>query len=729
MSGSSTDMSSMTMLAEEADRQRRLADAHLQAARDARQRGLNVEQGENGEKVVRDLLTCLEPEGWRTLHGRHWPGTRRADLDHVVVGPGGVVVLDSKTWRGEVAVRGGRLWRGQADASEEVEKLVDQVAAVEAVVAEQGLAPAAVTGGAVFVGQSRRVVQLGRIHLLGHTALLRWLRALPRRLDAEAVSQLVTHLDGALAQLPDVKPVAVVRPRPRPRGVGLDQAELFPTAELDLDELERASLLPLEQWMVYLHPSQLACVRREHRGPSRVRGPAGCGKTVVALHRAAYLAQREPGELLVLSYVRTLPQVLATLFARLAPHAADRVTFRSVHGAALDVLAAAGVAPRLDMKLAATCFNRAWTRVGRAHLDQAELPVSYWRDEVLSVIKGRGLDDFASYASLARTGRRTPLSADQRRHVWDLFMEYEALLAEKRVRDLPDIVALALEVVRAGSAKTYRFVFVDEAQDLDLQSVRLAAALAPEQRDGLTLVGDGQQSLYAGGYTLKEAGISVVGRSTVLDVNYRNTRQILAAAAELVRADDFDDLEDLAESGSRHMTALRDGGKVLEVTAVDPASALVALVARLQHDLALGLEPADAAVLCRTRGEASAARRALVEAGLDVLALEDYDGSSVTAIKVGTVKRAKGLEFRRVYLPRVDSYQLEDGSADRELALRERRELFVGMTRARDGLWMCRVRSASRPDPAFGELESSDRGAGSPADPVNGEAPAVRPTT
>lgn len=700
----------MTMLAEDAERQRRLADAHLDAAREARQRGLNDKQGERGEQIVRDLLICLEPDGWRTLHGRHWPGTRRADLDHVLVGPGGVVVLDSKTWRGQVSVRGGRLWQDQADASREVEKLVDQVAAIEAVVAEHGLAPAAVTGGLVFVGQSLRLVQLGRVHLLSDAALLRWLRALPRRLDPAAVSQLATHLDGALGQLPDVKPLAVVRPRPRPRGVGLDQAELFPTAELDLDELDRASLLPLEQWMVYLHPSQLACVRREHRGPSRVRGPAGCGKTVVALHRAAYLAQREPGELLVLSYVRTLPQVLATLFSRLAPHATDRVTFRSVHSAALDVLASAGVPHRLDVDRADTCFNRAWARVGRVHLDRAQLPVSYWRDEVLSVIKGRGLDDFESYASLARTGRRTPLSADQRRHVWDLFMEYEALLAEKRVRDLPDVVALALEAVRAGSAKTYRFVFVDEAQDLDLQSVRLAAALAPEQRDGLTLVGDGQQSLYAGGYTLKEAGISVVGRSTVLDVNYRNTRQILPAAAELVRADDFDDLEDLAESGSRQMTALRDGGKVLEVTVVDPASAMVALVSRLQHDLALELQPADAAVLCRTRGEASAARRAPVEAGLDVLALEDYDGTSVAAVKVGTVKRAKGLEFGRVYLPRVDSYRVEEGSAERELALRERRELFVGMTRARDGLWMCRVRPASAPDPTASELDSHDRG-------------------
>ena len=685
----------MTVLAEEADRQRRLAQAHVQAAYEAERHARQLEQGERGEQTVRDLLRSLEVEGWRAFHGRHWPGTRHADLDHVLVGPGGVVVLDSKNWTGQVSVQGGRVWRDQADVSEEVEKLVDQVLAVESVLAEHGMAPAALTGALVFVGQRVSLVQVGRVHVLNDSLLLRWLRALPSRLDSEAVAQLTTHLDTSLTSLPQQRHVAVARSRPRPRVVGADQGELFPTAELDLADVERASQLPLEQWMVYLHPSQLACVRREHRGPSRVRGPAGCGKTVVALHRAAYLAQREPGQLLVLSYVRTLPAVLATLFGRLAPHAADRVTFRGVHQMALEVLATAGVPARLDVERADTCFNRAWARIGRVQLDRAELPVSYWRDEVLGVIKGRGLEEFESYASLARTGRRTPLTAEQRRHVWDLFMEYQALLDEKRVRDLPDVVGLALEAVRAGAAQQFRFVFIDEAQDLDLQSVRFAAALATEQRDGLTLVGDGQQSLYAGGYTLKEAGISVTGRSTVLDVNYRNTRQILSAAVELVRGDDFDDLEDLSESGSRQVTALRDGGKVLEVTAAHAAAASTALVARLQHDTGLGLDPADAAVLCRTRAETAAARRALVLAGLEVLDLEGYDGTPVPAIKVGTVKRAKGLEFGRVYLPRVDSFRVVEGCADRETVIRDRRELYVAMTRARDGLWMCRVDPSS----------------------------------
>ena len=41
--------------------------------------------------------------------------------------------------------------------------------------------------------------------------------------------------------------------------------------------------------------------------------------------------------------------------------------------------------------------------------------------------------------------------------------------------------------------------------------------------DGLNLIGDGQQTIYPGGYTLAEAGVSIAGRGVVMDTNYRNT--------------------------------------------------------------------------------------------------------------------------------------------------------------------------------------------------------------
>ncbi|MDR7252275.1 hypothetical protein J2X46_001251 [Nocardioides sp. BE266] len=62
------------------------------------------EQGAEGEVAVARALEAL-PEAWVALHDLAWPGRQRANLDHVVVGPGGVFVVDAKNWSGRIEVR------------------------------------------------------------------------------------------------------------------------------------------------------------------------------------------------------------------------------------------------------------------------------------------------------------------------------------------------------------------------------------------------------------------------------------------------------------------------------------------------------------------------------------------------------------------------------------------------------------------------------------------------
>ena len=57
-------------------------------------------------------------------------------------------------------------------------------------------------------------------------------------------------------------------------------------------ELEEILDAPLEQWRVFLHPKQRRLAAMNANGPVRVLGGAGTGKTVVAMHRARYLAEK-----------------------------------------------------------------------------------------------------------------------------------------------------------------------------------------------------------------------------------------------------------------------------------------------------------------------------------------------------------------------------------------------------------------------------------------------------
>ena len=57
-------------------------------------------------------------------------------------------------------------------------------------------------------------------------------------------------------------------------------------------ELRRVFEEGLEGWRVFLHPEQRKLAYRDYNGPAMVRGGAGTGKTVVAMHRAKHLADQ-----------------------------------------------------------------------------------------------------------------------------------------------------------------------------------------------------------------------------------------------------------------------------------------------------------------------------------------------------------------------------------------------------------------------------------------------------
>jgi Nuclease-related domain len=90
-------------------------------------------RGAAGERRTARLLAALERYGWAVLHDLAVPGSR-ANVDHLVIGPGGVFVIDSKQYRGRLQLDpSGRLWHGRyplAPAVRAVSFEADQAALV-----------------------------------------------------------------------------------------------------------------------------------------------------------------------------------------------------------------------------------------------------------------------------------------------------------------------------------------------------------------------------------------------------------------------------------------------------------------------------------------------------------------------------------------------------------------------------------------------------------------------
>jgi hypothetical protein len=190
--------------------------------------------GAAGGQVVADKLSELVPRGWYVLHDVHWPGRPKANLDHVLVGPGGVVVVDAKNWTGEVRVASGVLWQGRYARTQAVEGALAQCAAVASVVdpPHRRLVRPLICMAAqpdLFGITSSDVAVAGSQRLVGA------IESLPPVLDQQAVVGLYEHLgqeltheqEPGITAFRNVRPGTVVHPTgalpPRgPAGKGAD---------------------------------------------------------------------------------------------------------------------------------------------------------------------------------------------------------------------------------------------------------------------------------------------------------------------------------------------------------------------------------------------------------------------------------------------------------------------------------------------------------------------------
>lgn len=213
--------------------------------------------------------------------------------------------------------------------------------------------------------------------------------------------------------------------------------------------------------------------------------------------------------------------------------------------------------------------------------------------------------------------------------------------------------------------------------------------------DALTLIGDGQQSIYPGGYTLAELGISIAGRGVIMSQNFRNTAEIAQFADSIVRDNAFVDIETGDRGAGDSAVYLRSGPKPKVARfGTNPRhdAAVIDYVRSVTADATVAL--GDIGVLARYTRHVTDIITALTNAGIPAINLEKYDGTPVDAVKVGTIKRAKGLEFKHVAVARAPLALIDGGSvgevsdSERERIAIEVRELYVAMTRARDGLWV-----------------------------------------
>jgi hypothetical protein len=169
------------------------------------------ERGAAGEARTAHALAMLPAAGWFVLHDVRWPGKTFANIDHVVIGPGGVFVIDSKAWSGRVEVRDGVL---RQNGYKRVSAVADAAEAARAV-AEQvlGLPPYLAKPVLCFVGGHELEGWARDVMVCTPTNLVAMLVSRPPAMDEQAVRRTLLQLQQSLAAATSATPRAPSRPK------------------------------------------------------------------------------------------------------------------------------------------------------------------------------------------------------------------------------------------------------------------------------------------------------------------------------------------------------------------------------------------------------------------------------------------------------------------------------------------------------------------------------------
>jgi mRNA-degrading endonuclease RelE of RelBE toxin-antitoxin system len=528
-----------------------------------------------------------------------------------------------------------------------------------------------------------------------HAATEDSLFALVEHLPAEAAEALLELATGGKPRVPQPA-AATVDPFEHP-----DALRRF-RVMANMEELARALDYPWDKWTVFLHPDQRQLVERDYGGPARVSGSAGTGKTIVALHRAAYLARANPdARVLLTTFSDALASNLQTRLNRLVssePRLAERIYVYSLSAIARRLFKMhIGPVSLADRSAVDDLLREASQAIGD-HKFSDHFLLTEWEQ----VVDAWQLDSWEAYRDVARLGRKTRLPEAQRRILWSIFDKAQSVLSGRDFITEATMFARLADHFAAGRKAPFDFAVIDEAQDLSVSQLRLLAAFGAGRPNALFFAGDLGQRIFQQPFSWKSLGVGIRGRSRTLRVNYRTSHQIRVQADRLLGptvADVDGNSEDRSDSVSVFNgppPAIRKLGS--EAEEVESVAGWIA------EQRKAGVVPHEFGLFVRSAAQLERATRAATDAGVPYKILDEGGESTDGHISICTMHLAKGLEFRAVavmacddeVIPLQERIETVGDDADlQEVYDTERQLLYVACTRARDSLLVTSVEPSS----------------------------------
>jgi len=528
----------------------------------------------------------------------------------------------------------------------------------------------------------RNVNEDGLLNLADH---------LPRE-AAEALLELATG--GKPRIVPS--PVAVTDPFDHP-----DAQRRFRLMS-NAEELERALEYPWDKWTVFLHPMQRQLVEQDYNGPVRVSGSAGTGKTIVALHRAVYLARKYPdARVLLTTFSETLADALRTRLRRLIsnePRIGERLEVHSIEEVGLRLYEKLIGTPNLVNSETIRQMLVDTTKNTDGHTFSMHFLMTEWEQ----MVDAWQLDSWESYRDVKRLGRKTRLPEQKRALIWSIFEQVREQLNSKKLITCAGLFSQLASQFANRKHPPFDFVIVDEAQDISVAQLKFLGALGGQRLNSLFFAGDLGQRIFQEPFSWKSLGVDIRGHSYTLHINYRTSHQIRMQADRLL-GPEVADVDGNVED--RRGTVSVFNGPIPEIRILDSIEEEQNVVsAWLKKLISDDVLPHEIGIFVRSDSELSRACATAESVDSPYKVLDEHVETTSGYISICTMHLTKGLEFRAVVVMACDDEviplqsrieTIADDSDLEEVYNTERHLLYVACTRARDKLLVTSVNPAS----------------------------------
>lgn len=452
----------------------------------------------------------------------------------------------------------------------------------------------------------------------------------------------------------------------------------------------------LEDWQVFLHPDQSRAVEMESNGPMMVTGPAGTGKSVVAVHRVKWLLEhkyKHGGKILFTTFTHTLAEYARKLLGSICTEEEmQRVEVKHFDEYLQDLLKRYLNGVSIEYKI----YNpySQFFRIVTNECAKIALPrdvdfVAHEFDRVISENDIRNLDQYKDIVRPKDLGR---LNNEVRTQLWPALNAVDrALQFKSRV---PRAVAInRLTDVVDSRCCEFDSIIIDEAQDLGAPEYRLFARLTGNSYVNavpysLFFAGDGHQRIYNRSGSLKQCGINVTGRSVKLFKCYRSTKKIREYAEKIIEGVQVKDMDSEADKllGGESLTE----GVAPKIRFGRTKDDKVDYIAESVREWTVkGGKLGDCAVLVNKNIAIDDIVNGLKKRGIEAVSVNRDDANfDESSLKVMTMHRAKGLQFINVVVdvdgwPRKSAVKKqEDEEISKELLDKEKCLLYMSVMRA-----------------------------------------------